>query len=55
MYLDEGTYQTTVTGVTFLNQNWAGISAFKTTGTNTFTGNTFQLAPSGVPLSTDHY
>jgi len=55
VYLDEGTYQTTVTGTTFLNQNWAGISAFKSTGTNTFTGNTFQLASSGVSLSTDHY
>ena len=38
VYLDEGTETTTVTGVTFRNQNWAGIGAYKNVGTNTFGG-----------------
>lgn len=54
IYLDEGTFQTTVTGVTFTNQNWAGIGAYKTTGDNTFTGNTYRLGATAVPLATDH-
>jgi hypothetical protein len=54
VYLDEGTDATTVRGVTFKNQNWAGIGAYKTVGTNTFTGNTFNLAPGAVPTSTAH-
>jgi len=54
VYLDEGTYQTTVTGVTFVNQNWAAIGAYKTTGTNTFAGNTYRLGAAAVALATDH-
>ena len=49
VYLDEGTVSTTVSGVTFKNQNWAGIGAYKTVGTNTFTNNTFQLASRRSP------
>ncbi len=55
VYLDEGTVSTTVTGVTFRNQNWAGISAYKNVGTNTFSGNTFQLPAGAVQTSPNHY
>ncbi len=54
VYLDEGTDSTTVTGVTFRNQNWAAIGAYKTVGSNTFTGNTFQLPAGAVPISSNH-
>jgi hypothetical protein len=54
VYLDYGTVATTVRGVTFKNQNWAGIGAYQTVGTNTFTANTFLLAPGAVPTSTAH-
>lgn len=54
VYLDEGSESTTVTNVTFLNQNWAGIGAYLNIGTNSFTNNTFQLAPGGVPTRTTH-
>ena len=39
VYLDEGTDSTTVSGVTFLNQSWAAIGAYKNVGTNSFSGN----------------
>lgn len=54
VYLDEGSYATTVTGVTFVNQNWAAIAAYRTAGTNAFTANTYRLGAAAVPLSTDH-
>ena len=54
VYLDEGTEATTVTGVTFRNQNWAGIGAYRTAGTNDFTGNTFLMAPGAVQVSLNH-
>jgi hypothetical protein len=54
VYLDEGTESTTVTGVTFKNQNWAGIGAYLTTGTNNFSGNTYALAPGAVQVSLGH-
>ncbi|MFN8223540.1 MAG: hypothetical protein U0R50_09910 [Gaiellales bacterium] len=54
VYLDEGSFSTTVTGVTFLNQSWAGIGAYKTAGVNTFTDNTFRLGPAGVSISNEH-
>ena len=43
VYLDEGTGSTTITGVTFKNQNWAAIGAYKNSGTNTISNNTYQL------------
>ena len=55
VYLDEGTVSTTVSGVTFKNQNWAGIAAYKTVGSNTFTNNTFQLPAGAVQISAKHY
>jgi hypothetical protein len=54
VYLDQGTESTTVTNVTFNNQNTAGIDAYNTTGTNTFSNNTANLAPGAVPISTAH-
>jgi hypothetical protein len=54
VYLDEGTGSTTITGVMFKNENWAGIGAYKNSGTNTISGNTYQLAPGAVPVTTSH-
>jgi hypothetical protein len=54
VYLDEGTDSTTVRNVTFRNQNWAGIGAFKVVGTNSFTRNGFQLEPGASRVSTSH-
>jgi len=54
IYLDEGSESTTITGVTFKNQNWAGIGAYKPTGTNTFTTNTYQLTAGAVEVSSSH-
>jgi hypothetical protein len=54
VYLDEGTGSMTITGVTFIGQNWAGIGAYKSAGTDTISGNTDQLAAGAVPLSTAH-
>jgi hypothetical protein len=55
IYLDEGSDSTTVQNVTFLNQNWAGIGAFKTVGTNSFTPNDFSgLRAGAVATSSDH-
>jgi hypothetical protein len=54
VYLDEGTAGTTVTNVRFLNQNWAGISAYKNTTWN-FSGNDYsKLGPNAVPVRTQH-
>lgn len=54
VYLDDGTESTTVTGVTFKNQNWAGIGAYRVVGSNSFTANTFLMAPGATQLTTDH-
>jgi hypothetical protein len=54
VFLDEGTDTTTVSGVTFRNQRWAGIAAFRTTGTNSFSGNTFVLPAGAVSVSAGH-
>jgi hypothetical protein len=55
VYLDEGTESTAVTGVTFRNQNWAGIGAYKTVGSNAFSGNAFQMKSGAVQVSPNHY
>ena len=55
VYLDEGTVSTTVSGVSFKNQNWAGIAAYKNVGSNSFTNNSFQLKAGAVPISYNHY
>jgi hypothetical protein len=55
VYLDEGSDSTTVQNVTFLNQNWAAIGAYKNVGTNTFTSNNYGALKTGaVATSTDH-
>jgi len=54
IYLDEGTETTSVSGVTFRSQNWAGIGAYKNVGTNSFTGNSGQLDTGAVLLRYDH-
>ena len=54
VYLDEGTESTTVTGVMFKNQNWAGIGAYRVVGSNSFTPNTFAMPPGSVQISTEH-
>jgi hypothetical protein len=55
VYLDEGSDSTTVQNVTFLNQNWAAIGAFKTVGTNNFTSNSYAgLKTGALATSTDH-
>ncbi len=54
VYLDEGTESVTVTGMLFRNQNWAGIGAYRTIGTNVFSGNSFSLGPGATPISTEH-
>jgi hypothetical protein len=54
VYLDAGTDSTTVKNVTFKNQNWAGIGAFEVIGTNSFTGNTYQLDPGALATSSAH-
>ncbi len=55
VYLDEGTDSTTVTGVTFLNQSWAAIGAYKNAGTNSFSGNDSAGIKAGaVAYSTAH-
>ena len=52
--LDVGTESTTITGVTFRNQTFAGINAFRTLGPNLFKGNAYEL-PAGVPrISSGH-
>jgi uncharacterized repeat protein (TIGR02543 family) len=54
VFLDQGTGSTTITGVTFKNQNWAAIGEYLNSGTDTLNGNTYQLAPGAVPVSTGH-
>lgn len=55
-YLDQGSESTTIRNVTFRNQSWAGIAAYKNVGTNRFTGNDFSaLLPGAVTVSRDHY
>jgi hypothetical protein len=54
IYLDEGSESTTVTSVTFRNQNWAGIGAYKNIGTNVFTQLSQQMKASAVTLATSH-
>jgi hypothetical protein len=54
VYLDAGTGPTTITNVTFKNQNWAGIGAFENIGPTTISGNTYQLATGGVQRSPNH-
>jgi hypothetical protein len=54
VYLDEGTGSMTITGVTFKNENWAAIGAYKNSGTNTISNNTYQLAPGAVQISHNH-
>jgi hypothetical protein len=54
VYLDAGTDSTTVKNVTFKNQNWAGIGAFEVIGTNSFTGNTYQLDAGANATSSAH-
>lgn len=54
IFLDEGTGSTTISGVTFENQNWAGIGAYKNSGTNSISDNTYQLDAGAVSVSTGH-
>jgi hypothetical protein len=54
VYLDTGTDTTTITGVQFKNQSWAGIGAYQTVGTNQFSGNTFSLAPGAAQITYSH-
>jgi hypothetical protein len=54
IYLDQGTESTTVSSVTFRNQNWAGLAAYQTIGTNSFSQLTGALQPSATLLSTSH-
>lgn len=54
VYLDAGTESTTVTNVIFKNQNWAGIAAYLNTGTNHYSGNTYQLDAGATQVSTSH-
>lgn len=51
VFLDQGTDSTTITGVTFKNQNWAGIGAYLNVGSNSFGGNTYQLPPGAVQIT----
>jgi hypothetical protein len=54
VFLDQGTDSTTIRGVTFKNQNWAAIGEYNISGTNTISGNTYQLAPGAVSVLTGH-
>jgi hypothetical protein len=54
VYLDEGTDTTTVSGVTFRNQNWAGIGAYKNVGSNSFGGNSYQLQSGASQITYAH-
>jgi hypothetical protein len=55
VYLDEGTESTTVTGVTFENQDWAAIGAYKNIGTNNFSGNDYSgIKPGAAQVSNGH-
>jgi hypothetical protein len=54
VYLDAGTGSTTVENVTFENQNWAGIGAYQSAGVDTFSNNTFAVAPGAADVSPGH-
>lgn len=55
IYLDEGTERTTVRGVLFKGQSWAGIGSYKNTGVNSFTGNRYvALRGSAETVSYSH-
>jgi hypothetical protein len=55
IYLDEGTVGTIVRNVRFLNQNWAGISAYRNLGTLDLGENDFsQLAPNATSIRYAH-
>jgi hypothetical protein len=54
VYLDAGTGPMIVTNVTFKNQNWAGIGAYRDIGPNSFSGNTYRLATGAVQVSPNH-
>jgi hypothetical protein len=55
IWLDAGTDSTTITGVAFVNQRWAGICEYEITGTNNITGNDFSgIAPGAVAVTTSH-
>ncbi len=54
VFLDQGTGSTTIKGVTFNNQSWAAIGEYLNSGTNTVSGNTYQLLPGAVAVSPGH-
>jgi len=55
IWLDAGTDSTTVTRVTFKNQNWAAICAYEIMGTNSITGNDYSgLKAGSVSITTGH-
>jgi hypothetical protein len=55
VYLDEGTEATSVSNMVFLNQNWAGIGAYKNIGSNVFSPNDFSgLSAGATNVSTSH-
>lgn len=55
VYLDEGSHSTTVTNVRFLNQNWAGIGAYRNSGTAELARNDFsQIASTAAPIRYAH-
>ena len=43
-----------MTGVTFKNQNWAGIGAYKNVGSNSFGGNSYQLPTGATQITYAH-
>jgi hypothetical protein len=54
VFLDQGTGSTTISGVTFKSQHWAAIGEYLNSGTDTVSGNTYQLAAGAVSISTGH-
>jgi hypothetical protein len=54
IFLDVGSESTTVTNVTFKNQNWAAIGANQTTGTNSFSGNVYSVAAGATSVANGH-
>ena len=54
IFLDVGTESTTVTNVTFKNQNWAGIGANQTIGTNSFSSNAYSVSAGATSVSNGH-
>jgi hypothetical protein len=55
IFLDQGTGSTTISGVTFKNQSWAGIGEYLNIGTDTVSGNTYQLGAGAVSISKGHF